>query len=179
MNKREHHRLTRNLSAKPAQDIPFCSIFPFFQYSPIHDLALSIITSFKELKTLTLICTTFLDSFLGNVTICDSHRHFWVCVRFSICCEKKCLLSIFILSSIREESSWCQLEDLEEVKMRFAHLEFIFHLLSTAQRRNWSIFVKLIVHRCSILFWITHLTRYSWVHYPKEVLLHFSCRLNE
>ena len=129
-------------------------------------MALSIITSFKELKTLTLICTTFLDSFLGNVTICDSHRHFWVCVRFSICCEKKCLLSIVILSSIREESSWCQLEDLrasrsqfEEVRMRFAHLEFIFHLLSAAQRRNWSIFVKLIVHRCSILFWITHLTR--------------------
>ena len=41
LNKREYHWLARHLSAKLAQNIPFCSIFPFFQYSLIHDLALS------------------------------------------------------------------------------------------------------------------------------------------
>ena len=30
MNKREYHRLARHLPAKPAQDIPFCSILSFF-----------------------------------------------------------------------------------------------------------------------------------------------------
>ena len=30
MNKREYHRLARHLPAKPAEDIPFCSIFPFY-----------------------------------------------------------------------------------------------------------------------------------------------------
>ena len=30
LNKREYHRLARHLPAKPAQDIPFCSISPFF-----------------------------------------------------------------------------------------------------------------------------------------------------
>ena len=40
MNKREYHRLARHLPAKPAQDIPFCSILSLFIYSFIHDLAL-------------------------------------------------------------------------------------------------------------------------------------------
>ena len=39
IEQKEYHRLARHLPAKPAQDIPFCSIFPFFQYSLIHDLA--------------------------------------------------------------------------------------------------------------------------------------------
>ena len=30
LNKRKYHRLARHLPAKPAQDIPFCSIFRFF-----------------------------------------------------------------------------------------------------------------------------------------------------
>ena len=30
MNKRKYHRLARHLLAKPAQDIPFCSILSFF-----------------------------------------------------------------------------------------------------------------------------------------------------
>ena len=42
LNRREYHRLARHLSAKLAQNIPFCSIFPFFQYSLIHDLALRV-----------------------------------------------------------------------------------------------------------------------------------------
>ena len=39
LNRWEYLRLVRHLPAKLAQNIPFSSIFPFFQYSLIHDLA--------------------------------------------------------------------------------------------------------------------------------------------
>ena len=41
LNKREYLGPVWPADVWPADDIPFCSIFPFFQYSLIHDLALS------------------------------------------------------------------------------------------------------------------------------------------
>ena len=46
LNKREYLGPVWPADVWPADDIPFCSIFPFFQYSLIHDLALSIFVFF-------------------------------------------------------------------------------------------------------------------------------------
>ena len=43
MSKGEHLGLVWPADVWPADDIPFCSIFPYFQYSLIHDLAHTII----------------------------------------------------------------------------------------------------------------------------------------
>ena len=49
MNQRQiSTKKTFYADAKSAQDIPFCSIFPFFQYSLIHDLAQNVIFIFVE-----------------------------------------------------------------------------------------------------------------------------------
>ena len=42
LNKREYLGPVWPADVLPADDIPFCSIFTYFQYSLIHDLALTV-----------------------------------------------------------------------------------------------------------------------------------------
>ena len=54
LNKREY--LGPLAGVYPADDIPFCSIFTYFQYWLIHNLALWLISWFQKKLTLRYIC---------------------------------------------------------------------------------------------------------------------------
>ena len=77
LSKREYHRLATHQLAKLAQDIPFCSIFPFFQYSLIHDLALNAI---NWNRWLLLVCGKInlcLDLNIGRSVSKTTWTFFW------------------------------------------------------------------------------------------------------
>ena len=150
MNKREYHWLARHLPAKPAQDIPFCSIFSFFQYSLIHDLALNAI---NWNRWLLLVCGKInlcLDLNIGRSVSKTTWTFFW-------------------------RTDWLTQKRLTNVKLPLTPNWFFFHETKRSnitsvfnQKNSW----KCIVEEKNWCGWVCH---HFYMIWPQMFLFTYNC----